>query len=85
MVKGIGSIRLNTSTEYRSMVLEAWGNLRNLDNLHLDQVNKLEPKVISGYCEWIKLIIKQGRERSPSVSTSPEEQIEKLKKELEDH
>ena len=67
------------------MVLEAWGNLRSLDNLHLDQVNKLEPKVISGYDEWIKLIIEQGRERSPFVSVNPEEQIEKLRKELEEH
>mgnify|MGYP004709375481 CR=1 FL=1 len=31
------------------------------------------------------MIITQGRERSLSVSISPEEQNEKLKKELEDH
>ena len=67
------------------MVLEAWGNLRILDNLYLDQVNKFEPKVILEYDEWIKLIIEQGRERSPSASVSPEEQIEKPKKEWKDH
>ena len=61
------------------------GNHRSLDNLYPDQVNKVEPRVTLEYNEWIKLIIEQGRERSPSVSTSPEEQNEKLKKELEDH
>ena len=48
-------------------------------------MNKVEPRVILEYNEWIQMIITQGRERSLSVSISPEEQNEKLKKELEDH
>lgn len=85
MIQGIENIRLNTVAESRSMVLDAWGNLLSLENLHLDQVNKLEPKVISEYNEWIKLTVEQAREKSQSALASPEEQIDKLKKELEDH
>nr|XP_027124338.1 uncharacterized protein LOC113741048 [Coffea arabica] len=85
MIQGLENIRLNTVAESRSMVLEAWGNLLSLESLHLDQVNKLEPKVISEYNEWIKLTIEQSRKKSQSAPVSPEEQIDKLKKELEDY
>ncbi|XP_027174610.1 uncharacterized protein LOC113774253 [Coffea eugenioides] len=84
-MQGVGSIELNTIAECRSMVLEAWGNLRGLDNLHLDQVNKLEPRVTLEYNDWIKLTMEQEREWLPLVSVSLEEQNEKLRKELEDH
>nr|XP_027120694.1 uncharacterized protein LOC113737707 [Coffea arabica] len=62
-IQGMGRIEINTVAECRSMVLEAWGNLCSLDNLHLYQVNKVEPKVILEYNDWIKSIIEQGRER----------------------
>ncbi|XP_027102319.2 uncharacterized protein [Coffea arabica] len=82
-IQRMGSIELNTVTECQTMVLEAWGNLCSLDNLHLDQVNKVEPKVVLEYNEWIKSIMEQGRERASLVSLSLEEQNEKLRKELE--
>ncbi|XP_027083585.1 uncharacterized protein [Coffea arabica] len=84
-IQGVGSIELNTITECRSIVLESWGNLCSLDNLHLDQVNKVEPKIVPEYNDWIKSIVKQGRERVPLVSVSLKEQNEKLRKYLEDH
>ena len=65
--------------------MKAWRNLCSLENLHLDQVNKLEPKVILEYNEWIKLTVEQARKKSQSAPASPEEQIDKLKKELEDY
>ncbi|XP_071933794.1 uncharacterized protein [Coffea arabica] len=83
-IREMGSIELNTVTECRTMVLEGWGNLCSLDNLHLDQVNKVEPRVILEYNEWIKSMIEQGRERTPLIAVSLEEQNGKLRKELED-
>ena len=51
----------------------------------MDQVNKVEPRVILEYNEWIKSMIEQGRERTPLIAVSLEEQNGKLRKELEDH
>ena len=53
--------------------------------MHLDQVNKLEPKITLEYNEWIKLTVEQAREMSQSTPASPEVQIDKLKKEFENY
>ena len=85
MIQEFENIRFNTVAESQNVVLEAWGNFRSLENLHLEQVNKLEPQIISKYNEWIKLIVEQAREKSQSTPASPEKQIDKLKKEFENY
>nr|XP_027067908.1 uncharacterized protein LOC113693571 [Coffea arabica] len=84
MVQGVEDFRLSTVTESRSMVLEAWGNLQGLENLQLELVNKVAPAVMPGYNEWIKQRVEHDRARQQSASASPEEQMKRLRKELEE-